>query len=120
MSRPVAIPAPVVLRIAATRQAAAMVPAPWSQRLKRVFGIDIETCLHCGGAVRILASVEEPDAIGRILEHFDKQGALPQAYYQPATRGLLPGFSRGHGKGRSGSISIFLPQVLHPAVIQKQ
>lgn len=59
----------------------------WAQRLKRVFGIDIETCLRCGGAVRILASVEEPDAIGRILEHFDQQGALPQAHYQPATRG---------------------------------
>jgi len=59
----------------------------WAQRLKRVFGIDIATCLHCGGAVRILASVEEPDAIEKILEHFDRQGALPQAYYQPATRG---------------------------------
>jgi hypothetical protein len=27
------------------------------------------------------------DAIGRILEHVDQQGALPQAYYQPATHG---------------------------------
>ena len=59
----------------------------WMQRLKRVFGIDIEKCLHCGGVVRILASVEEPDAIGKILAHFGKQGALPHAYYQPATRG---------------------------------
>jgi hypothetical protein len=24
----------------------------WAQRLKRVFGIDIETCPACGGAVR--------------------------------------------------------------------
>jgi hypothetical protein len=43
----------------------------WAQRLKRVFGIDRETCLHCGGAVRILASVEEPDAIRWILENLD-------------------------------------------------
>ena len=27
----------------------------WAQRLKRVFGIDIETCSVCGGAMRILA-----------------------------------------------------------------
>jgi rRNA maturation protein Nop10 len=26
----------------------------WAQRLKRVFGIDIETCPACGGAVRIM------------------------------------------------------------------
>jgi hypothetical protein len=26
----------------------------WAQRLKRVFGIDIETCAVCGGAVRII------------------------------------------------------------------
>lgn len=32
----------------------------WAQRLKRVFGIDITTCVHCGGAVRIVASIEEP------------------------------------------------------------
>ena len=29
----------------------------WAQRLKRVFRIDIEVCEHCGGAVRIIASI---------------------------------------------------------------
>jgi hypothetical protein len=24
----------------------------WAQRLKRIFGIDIQTCAACGGAVR--------------------------------------------------------------------
>lgn len=28
----------------------------WAQRLKRVFGLDIETCRACGGAVRIIAA----------------------------------------------------------------
>jgi hypothetical protein len=27
----------------------------WAQRLKRVFGIDVETCPVSGGAVRIIA-----------------------------------------------------------------
>jgi hypothetical protein len=35
----------------------------WAKCLKRVFGIDITTCVHCGGAVRIVASIEEPIAI---------------------------------------------------------
>jgi hypothetical protein len=30
----------------------------WAQRLKRVFGIDIETCPACGGAMRIIAYIE--------------------------------------------------------------
>ena len=54
--------------------------------MKRVFGIDMNTCAHCGGAVRIVAAVEEPTAIRQILEHFDRHGALPQAHYRPAAR----------------------------------
>jgi len=34
----------------------------WAQRLKRVSGIDIETCAACGGALRISACSEEPAA----------------------------------------------------------
>ena len=41
----------------------------WAQRLKRVFGIDVETCIRCGGKVKIVASVEEPNAIRAILAH---------------------------------------------------
>ena len=36
----------------------------WAQRLKRVFGIDIETCPVCGGGVRIIACIEDPKVIG--------------------------------------------------------
>ena len=58
----------------------------WAQRLKRVFGIDVSTCVHCGGAVRIVASIEEPNAIRAILAHFAKHGALEEAHYRPAAR----------------------------------
>jgi hypothetical protein len=37
----------------------------WAQRLKRVFGIDIETCPACGGALRIIA-IEDPAVIKKI------------------------------------------------------
>ena len=32
----------------------------WAQRLKRVFSIEIERCEHCGGAVKIIATIEDP------------------------------------------------------------
>ena len=58
----------------------------WAQRLKRVFGIDVSMCVYCGGAVRIVASIEEPAAIRAILAHFAKHGALEDAHYRPAAR----------------------------------
>ena len=44
-------------------------PLSWAQRLKRVFAIDIETCPDCGGKLRVIASIEEPWLIARILGH---------------------------------------------------
>jgi hypothetical protein len=48
----------------------------WAQRLKRVFGVEIQRCDNCGGAVKIIASIEDPEVIGRILEHLglDRRG----------------------------------------------
>jgi len=41
----------------------------WAQRLKRVFAIDIEKCEKCGGRVRVIASIEDPVVIDKILKH---------------------------------------------------
>ena len=43
----------------------------WAQRLKRVFNIDIETCKTCGGQVKIIACIEDPIVILKILDHLD-------------------------------------------------
>jgi hypothetical protein len=48
----------------------------WAQRLKRVFVIDIETCRQCGGRLRVIASIEEPAVIQRILKHLGRE-AVP-------------------------------------------
>ena len=45
----------------------------WSQRLKRAFGIDIETCTQCGGSVRIVACIEDPVTVEMILTHRNEQ-----------------------------------------------
>jgi hypothetical protein len=49
----------------------------WAQRLKRVFGIGIETCSVCGGAVRIIACIEDAAVIEKILTHLDAKAAEP-------------------------------------------
>jgi hypothetical protein len=41
----------------------------WAQLLKRVFDIDIEKCSHCGGQLKLIAAIEEPAVIERILTH---------------------------------------------------
>jgi hypothetical protein len=55
----------------------------WAQRLKRVFNIDVETCSECGGDVRIIASIEDPAVIQKILAHLDDNATS-------ATSALLP------------------------------
>ena len=41
----------------------------WAHLLKQVFDIDIEQCPHCGGQLKLIAAIEEPTAIARILTH---------------------------------------------------
>ena len=41
----------------------------WAKRLKRVFAIEIVKCEKCGGSVRIIASIEDPEIIQKILKH---------------------------------------------------
>ena len=41
----------------------------WARLLKRVFDIDIERCTHCGGTLKIIAAIEDPPVIARILAH---------------------------------------------------
>jgi hypothetical protein len=50
----------------------------WAQRLKRVFAIDIEKCEKCDGKMKVIASIEDPDVIDKILKHlgFDQSGSL--------------------------------------------
>ena len=47
------------------------VSSTWAKRLKRVFNIEIETCDKCGGGVRIIAGIEDPVVIMKILAHLD-------------------------------------------------
>ena len=58
----------------------------WAQRLKRVFKIDIETCTHCGGAVKVIASIEDPAVIKKILDHLDRRPTPGMPAFRPFAR----------------------------------
>jgi hypothetical protein len=58
----------------------------WAQRLKRVFGIEIDSCERCGGAVKIIASIEDPQVIGRILTHLGLDGSEARSHPLPPVR----------------------------------
>ena len=40
---------------------------PWARLMARVFEFDVLACPRCGGKMRILAAIEAPDAIRKIL-----------------------------------------------------
>jgi hypothetical protein len=47
----------------------------WARRLKRVFGIEIACCARCGGKLQVIASIEEPQVIAKILAHLEPSQA---------------------------------------------
>lgn len=57
----------------------------WAERLKRVFKIDVSVCSRCGGEVKIIACIEAPDVIKKILDHLDAKSDAP-ANHLPKSR----------------------------------
>ena len=55
----------------------------WTERLKRVFNIDIEVCGRCGSSVKVIVCIEDQEVIDRILDH------LRQKEQEAPTRPLL-------------------------------
>ena len=60
-----------------------------AQRLKRVFNIDIETCPECG-AVKVIACIEDPVVIKKILTHLKEKAAPEPAGLLPSVRAPPP------------------------------
>ena len=47
----------------------------WMQRLRRVYDIDVSVCSNCGGALKVLAVITDPQVIISILAHLAKREA---------------------------------------------
>ncbi len=52
----------------------------WARLLRRVFSIDIETCERCGGKTKIIAAIEDPKVIKKILDHLDLPSKPPMIW----------------------------------------
>lgn len=52
----------------------------WARLLKRVFNIDAETCHLCSGKMKIIAAIEEPEVIKKILSHLGLPTKPPEPW----------------------------------------
>ncbi len=41
----------------------------WAELIKKVYEADPLVCVRCGGAMRIIAFIDQPDMIEKILSH---------------------------------------------------
>jgi hypothetical protein len=51
---------------------------PWAELLRRTFEIDILACAGCGGRLRLLATIEDPAVVRKILSHLGVPSECPQ------------------------------------------
>jgi len=52
----------------------------WARLLKRVIEIDFETCHQCSGQMKIIAAIEDPSVIKKILEHLGLPSKPPMPW----------------------------------------
>jgi len=52
----------------------------WARLLKRVFNIDVSICPRCTKKMRIIAAIEDPNVIKKILDHLGLPSAPPRLH----------------------------------------
>ena len=50
---------------------------PWAELMKRTFGLDVLSCPHCGGRLKLISLIEDPKVIKKILDHLGLPTAPP-------------------------------------------
>jgi len=46
----------------------------WAELLRRVFAVDVLACPNCGGRMRVIATIDDPQVVRRILMHLGLAG----------------------------------------------
>ena len=52
--------------------------SPWATLMRRSFGFDVLACPGCGGRLRLMAIIEQPVVIRKILDHLGLPTEIPQ------------------------------------------
>jgi len=80
-----------------TNNGPAMTPAPrhwaWADLMRHAFDIDVLACPRCGGRLRLMATVEDPDAVRAILAALAESRGMA---------GRAPPFAAGHTISQTG------------------
>ena len=63
---------------------------PLAKRLTQVFNIDVETCRACGGTAKVIACIEDPVVIKKILSHLEGKAATQESNLLPESRAPPP------------------------------
>jgi hypothetical protein len=50
----------------------------WAEQLRRVFSVEVLICPRCGGVRRLLAAIQDPDSIERVLRAMGLPWEAPQ------------------------------------------
>jgi len=59
----------------------------WAALMRRAFGLDVLACPRCGGRLRLIAILEEPAVVAKILAHLDRSSSAdPPGPAPPAER----------------------------------
>jgi hypothetical protein len=56
----------------------------WPDLMRHTFGVDVLSCVRCGGRMRVVATIEDPLVIRRILTHLGLPTAAPAPRPPPA------------------------------------
>jgi hypothetical protein len=52
----------------------------WADLMRRTFGYDVMACLECGGRMKLIAMIDQPDVIKKILDHLNLPTDPPQVH----------------------------------------
>lgn len=52
----------------------------WARLLAKVYEVDPMVCPKCGAEMTVIAAIEDPDELGRILRHLVKMGRSPPGF----------------------------------------
>ena len=82
-SEPLSAPPPGTSRDPATTVSVEAPPPPasrkwsWPELMRHTFGVDVLVCTRCGGRMRVVATIEDPVVIRRMLTHLGLPTAAP-------------------------------------------
>lgn len=50
----------------------------WADLMRRTFEIDVLQCRRCGGRMRLIATIEDPEIVRKLLDHLGLPTELPR------------------------------------------